>query len=352
MSLVVHEMRVPAERAGTLWRDLRAAMRFSWPAGAGRPGFRADRHRSELCTGACRPWGSSPWGAGRLAYSDTGSGAARLRRPRCGRTLRRRRRCAAWRRSAGRGIGRTRMRAAACILPRLAPAEADRGEALQQATTPLLRILGRQSARRAWRAVRSAPASAVRRCAACAARGEPGAPAAGGMKAVGLAARLRRPWLRRGSGNSDGFGCIGRIVTSSIAVMRQHGRGDRGRAACSIAVRAAGLRPAPGAHAATGVARGGSLRSQLDPVRSAAAGRRAASGSVRRCRASAAAAAGRPRAASMLIDAGRHHRDADDAFEALVEGRADDDVGVLVDLLADAGRGLVDLVQREVACRR
>ena len=49
-----------------------------------------------------------------------------------------------------------------------------------------------------------------------------------------------------------------------------------------------------------------------------------------------------------LVDAGRHHRDADDAFEALVEGRAHDDVGVLIHLLADAGRRLVDLVKGEV----
>ena len=60
----------------------------------------------------------------------------------------------------------------------------------------------------------------------------------------------------------------------------------------------------------------------------------------------------RPRCCGGVVDAGRHHRDADDAVEGLVEGGADDDVGVLVDLLADAGGGLVDLVEREVACRR
>src|SRR5690242_17464170 len=49
-----------------------------------------------------------------------------------------------------------------------------------------------------------------------------------------------------------------------------------------------------------------------------------------------------------IIDAGRHHRDADDAFEAVVERGADDDVGVGIDLLANAGRGFVDLEQREV----
>ena len=58
------------------------------------------------------------------------------------------------------------------------------------------------------------------------------------------------------------------------------------------------------------------------------------------------------RAHTGIIDAGRHHRDADDAFEAFVEGRADDDVGVLVDLLADAGSSFVDLVERRGPCRR
>ena len=50
-----------------------------------------------------------------------------------------------------------------------------------------------------------------------------------------------------------------------------------------------------------------------------------------------------------LVDAGGHDRHADDAFQFLVEGRAQDDVGVLVDLLADAGRGLVNLEQGQVA---
>src|SRR5204863_481704 len=40
----------------------------------------------------------------------------------------------------------------------------------------------------------------------------------------------------------------------------------------------------------------------------------------------------RPLQANM-VDAGRNHRNADDAFEAFVEGGADDDIGVLVDLL-------------------
>ena len=50
-----------------------------------------------------------------------------------------------------------------------------------------------------------------------------------------------------------------------------------------------------------------------------------------------------------VIDAGRDHRHADDAFQAFVEGGADDDVGVLVDLLADAGGRFVDLVERQIA---
>ena len=37
-----------------------------------------------------------------------------------------------------------------------------------------------------------------------------------------------------------------------------------------------------------------------------------------------------------VVDAGRDHRNADDAVQAFVEGGADDDVGVLVGLFADA----------------
>jgi len=43
-----------------------------------------------------------------------------------------------------------------------------------------------------------------------------------------------------------------------------------------------------------------------------------------------------------IIDASRHHLDADDIFQALIESEADDDVGVLIDLFANAGRGFVD----------
>ncbi len=53
-----------------------------------------------------------------------------------------------------------------------------------------------------------------------------------------------------------------------------------------------------------------------------------------------------------IVDAGRHHRDPDDPLQALVEGRPDDDVGVLIDLFADPGRGLVDFVQGEVLAAR
>src|SRR5215831_6306445 len=49
-----------------------------------------------------------------------------------------------------------------------------------------------------------------------------------------------------------------------------------------------------------------------------------------------------------IIDAGRHHRDADDTVEVFIESGADDDVGILVDLLANAGRSFLDLVQHEV----
>ena len=37
-----------------------------------------------------------------------------------------------------------------------------------------------------------------------------------------------------------------------------------------------------------------------------------------------------------IVDAGRHHRNADDPFQGFVKGRADDNVGILVDLLANA----------------
>ncbi|GJE43641.1 hypothetical protein AEGHOMDF_2820 [Methylobacterium soli] len=52
------------------------------------------------------------------------------------------------------------------------------------------------------------------------------------------------------------------------------------------------------------------------------------------------------------LDAGGDDRDADDAVEALVEGGAQDDVGVRIDLLSDARGGLVELVQGEVVAAR
>ena len=44
-----------------------------------------------------------------------------------------------------------------------------------------------------------------------------------------------------------------------------------------------------------------------------------------------------------VVDAGRYHRDADDALQGVVEGGADDDVGVLVRLFSNAGSSLLDL---------
>src|SRR5438552_5567975 len=49
-----------------------------------------------------------------------------------------------------------------------------------------------------------------------------------------------------------------------------------------------------------------------------------------------------------IIDAGRHDRDADDTFQAFIEGRADDDVGVRVGLFAYAGSSFFNLEQRQV----
>ena len=51
---------------------------------------------------------------------------------------------------------------------------------------------------------------------------------------------------------------------------------------------------------------------------------------------------------AIIIDAGRHNRDTDDALEAFVEGGADNDVGILIDFLPNAGGGLVNFVKREV----
>ena len=48
------------------------------------------------------------------------------------------------------------------------------------------------------------------------------------------------------------------------------------------------------------------------------------------------------------LDAGRNDGDADDAVEALVEGGAEDDVGVRIDFLADAARRFIDFVEGEV----
>ena len=48
-----------------------------------------------------------------------------------------------------------------------------------------------------------------------------------------------------------------------------------------------------------------------------------------------------------IIDASRH-LDADHTFQAFIESGTDDDVGVLIGIFANAGRGLVDLEQPEV----
>ena len=44
-----------------------------------------------------------------------------------------------------------------------------------------------------------------------------------------------------------------------------------------------------------------------------------------------------------IIDAGRHYRDADDTLQAFIERCANDDVGVPVGLVANAGSSFVNL---------
>ena len=156
------------------------------------------------------------------------------------------------------------------------------------------------------------------------------------MKALGISCGAGS--ASTGSTNSDGFGVIGRIVTSSVVPAGSTAAATAAAAACSTDWR----------DAAAGAGRALRLRAATLLGGNAAGCRRAASGSVRR----RAVSRLRPGRGRDMVDAGRHHRDADDAFEPLVEGGADDDVGVLVDLLADAGGGFVDLVEREVACRR
>jgi hypothetical protein len=49
-----------------------------------------------------------------------------------------------------------------------------------------------------------------------------------------------------------------------------------------------------------------------------------------------------------IIDASRYHRYADHTFQAFIESGTDYDVGVLIRLFSNAGRGLVDLEQPEI----
>src|SRR5690606_13239928 len=53
-----------------------------------------------------------------------------------------------------------------------------------------------------------------------------------------------------------------------------------------------------------------------------------------------------------LFQSGGNHRYAEASFQAIIEDRAHDDVGIVADLLADAGRGFVNLEQRHVAPTR
>src|SRR5262245_56900963 len=49
-----------------------------------------------------------------------------------------------------------------------------------------------------------------------------------------------------------------------------------------------------------------------------------------------------------IVDARCHYRDPNDAFEAFIEGCADNDVGVVIDLLTNACGRFVDLVKGEI----
>ena len=66
-------------------------------------------------------------------------------------------------------------------------------------------------------------------------------------------------------------------------------------------------------------------------------------------RASAAAARRRRPLCERMVDTRGDNRNTDDAVKVLVECRADDDVGVLIDFFADARGRLVDLIEREIA---
>ena len=82
------------------------------------------------------------------------------------------------------------------------------------------------------------------------------------MKAVDAGGSNAALGSGAGSGNSDGFGCIGRIVTSSIG-HRQHRRRDRGLG--GVLDRVIGMRGA-GAEAGRGAVRGRALDALRQPL--------------------------------------------------------------------------------------
>ena len=49
-----------------------------------------------------------------------------------------------------------------------------------------------------------------------------------------------------------------------------------------------------------------------------------------------------------LVDAGGDHRDTDHAIEALIECRAEDDIGLFVDLLTNAACRFVNLIEGQI----
>ena len=150
--------------------------RLRSPAGAGKPGYRAGRPR--LPSAARAPGGHGCRGpaGGRAWHIPTPAPRrARLCRPR-----RTRHGGRSGPRPVARRLRRVLLSPLLGLWLVLAPAETDRGQALQQGQPALLRMVGFGELAAPSAVTRSAPGPAVPRRSACAARGSPAAPAAAG----------------------------------------------------------------------------------------------------------------------------------------------------------------------------